>query len=96
MNHNSTAGLSDPKAVSKVDQAIFDIDHLTDELSNVAGKLERDLSPVLTSAPPRAGETTASANLDSETELLTKLHAQRRRLELVLSRYCELTSRVSI
>ena len=96
MNQNSAASLSGPKAVSKVEQVIFDIDNLTDELNSLAGQYERELHPVLTSAPPSADAAAAGANPHAETELLTKLLMQRQRLQLVLSRYRELASRVSI
>lgn len=95
MNSSSAGALASNKAPSNVDKAILDIDSLTDDLNGVAGQLERDLQPVLTAEPP-AGAATGGNEPGSETELLTKLHAQQRRLRAVLGRFRELSGRVSI
>lgn len=95
MNHNSTGSLAGPKAMSNVEQAISDIDSLTEDLNGVAGELERALQPVLIASPPAAAGN-VGAEPSAETELLTKLYRQQHRLRLLLGRYRELTSRVSI
>lgn len=96
MNPNSAGAAASNKAPSNVEKAIIDIDDLTDALNNVAGQLERDLQPVLVALPPSPCAPTGGAEPESETELLTKLHAQQRRLQAVLGRFRELNSRVSI
>ncbi|MNV45427.1 hypothetical protein D3C71_1372240 [compost metagenome] len=96
MNPNSVGVLASNKAPSNVDKAILDIDSLTDDLNNIAGQLERNLHPVLVAAPPSGGEAPGGAEPGSETELLTKLHAQQRRLRAVIGRFHELNARVSI
>lgn len=96
MNANSANSMPGNKAPSNVDKAILDIDSLTDDLNSVAGQLERDLQPVLTALPPSADAILVGEIPSSETELLTKLHAQQRRLRAVLGRFRELSGRVSI